>query len=411
MDIFSEANRCLKCKKPRCSEFCPAGTPIPQVMNLFLEGKIMDAGKLLFENNPLSAITSIVCPHENNCFGHCVLGTKSQPISFFEIEQYVSMFYLESVKLEKPKSNGIKTAVIGAGPAGMAMSIRLALKGFDVTLIEAKEQIGGVLRFGIPEFRLPNSVIDKYYRIFSDLGIKFKPNTFIGSTVTMDDMFIDGYKAIFISVGTAKPRKLGLLGETLGHVHYAIDFLKSPNSYFLGNNVVVIGAGNVAMDSARMAVRMKPGVNVTIINNRREEDMTCNMREVEMAKIDGVQFRHLLSTVRITDEEIICCPVTTTEDENGKINYEEQMNQHENIPADTVIVAIGQGPQAAVLSEAKVERNDKGLVSVDKTGHTNRPGVYAAGDIVTGPRTVVEAVAFTKAVADEIENYCLGKQN
>jgi len=409
MSIISEANRCLKCKNPRCSANCPVSTPIPEVMKLFLDGNIMEAGRIMFENNPLSAITSIVCPHENNCFGHCVLGIKDIPISFYEIERYISSFYLDTVKLEPPKSNGIRVAVIGAGPAGIAMSIRLALKGFNVTLIEARENIGGVLRFGIPTFRLPNEIVDKYMRILRDLNVLFKPNTFIGASVTIDDMFIDGYKAIFIAVGTAKPRKLGLLGETLGNVHYAIDYLKSPDSYYLGKNVVVIGAGNVALDAARMAVRKSPTSNVIMINNRDKESMTGNIHEIELARVDGVKFEHLLSTVRLTEHSVVCVKVDMETDEKGNKTFSENMQEHIELPADTIIVAVGQGPQAAVLSETKVERNDKGLISVDFDGSTNRKGVFAAGDIVTGPRTVVEAVAFTKKVAAKIEEYCLNK--
>jgi len=410
MNMLDEANRCLKCKVPRCSANCPVNTPIPQIMNLFLKGEILEAGKILFENNPLSAITAIVCPHEKNCFGHCVLGLKGTPIPFYEIEQYISLFYLDTVKLTPPPTNGIRVAVVGAGPAGIVMSIRLALRGFKVTLIESKEEIGGVLRFGIPEFRLSNRIVDKYNRILHDLGVLVKLNTFIGSTVYMDDMFLDGYKAIFISVGTAKPRRLGLLGETLGHVHYAIDYLRSPENYYLGKNVVVIGAGNVAIDAARTAVRMSPESTVTLINNRGENDMTGNADEIAMAHVDGVKFRHLLSTVRITDTDIICVNVNSSTDENGKTEYEEEMGTYVNIPADTVIVAIGQGPQAAVLSNSTVERNDRGLISVDESGATNREGVFAAGDIVTGPRTVIEAVAFTKKVSEKICEYCLGKE-
>ena len=177
------------------------------------------------------------------------------------------------------RSNVAMVAIIGAGPAGITASIILALKGFKVTLIESQDRVGGVLRYGIPEFRLPKSTVDKYAKILNGLGVKFKPNTFVGSKATLEDFFIDGYKAVFVAVGTAKPMKLGLLGETLGHVHYAIDYLKSPDSYDIGKNVVIIGAGNVALDAARMAVRKNPGANVTLVSRKIDEDMTGNRHE------------------------------------------------------------------------------------------------------------------------------------
>ena len=408
MNMTDESARCLGCKVPQCSSFCPVKTPVPQVLKLFREEKIVEAGRILFENNPLSAITSAVCPHERNCYGHCVLGKKGNPIEFYQIEHYISEFYLDTVHLTPPPPNGKRVAVIGAGPAGMTMSLKLAMKGFNVTLAEAKDKIGGVLRYGIPDFRLANSLVDKYARVLRDIGVKFKPNTFIGSSLTIDDMFLDGYDAIFIAVGTAKPRKLGLLGETLGNVHYAIDYLRSPDSYDLGSRIVVIGAGNVALDAARMAVRKAPGSSVTVINNRDEDSMTGNPHEIQLAKIDGVSFRHCLSSLRLTEDAVVAAEVDVKTDDEGKKTFEENMEKIVNIPADTIIVAIGQGPQAAVITGTKVERNDTGLVTVDENGHTNRPGVFAAGDIVSGPRTVVEAVAFSQKVADEIVKYCLG---
>ena len=406
MGIVDEANRCLKCKVPQCSRACPVSTPVPEVMRLFLDGDIQEAGRILFENNPLSAVTSIVCPHEANCAGHCVLGKKGAPVEFFKVEEYISSFYLETAHPVPPASNGMMVGVVGAGPAGIAASICLAMKGFDVTLIEARDKIGGVLRYGIPEFRLPNEVVDRYEVLLDDLGVTFKPNTFVGSTATVDDMFVDGYKAVFIAVGTAKPIKLGLLGETLGNVHYAIDYLRSPDSYRLGRNDVVIGAGNVAIDAARMAVRKEPLATVTLINNRAECDMTGNRDEIEMARVDGVQFRHQLSTVRLKRDAVVCVPVDVAQNDDGTRTYEENMAEHVVLPADTIILAIGQGPQGSALKGTEVDRTSRGLISADENGRTANPGIFAAGDIVTGPRTVVEAVAFAKKVSDEIERYC-----
>lgn len=409
MSIVDEAGRCLKCKKPMCREGCPVGTPIPEAMQLFLEGKTREAGRILFENNPLSAITSIVCPHENNCLKYCVLGRKGQPIEFSEVEKYISALYLDTFSMKPPESNGMMVAVIGSGPAGITVSLLLALRGFKVTLIEAQDRIGGVLRYGIPEFRLPKTIVDKYAGILRDLGVKFKPNVFIGSRATLEDLFIDGYKAVFVAVGTAKPIKFGLLGETLGHVHYAIDYLKSPDSYNMGKKVIIIGDGNVALDAARMAVRKNPGVSVTLVSRSIDEDMSGNRKEIEMAKVDGVKFMYLLSAVRFTEDKVIFVKVDMTEDEEGRRSYEESMTERMEIPADSVIVAIGQGPQGAAVSESDVDRTQRGLLDADESGRTNMEGVFAAGDVVTGPRTVVEAVAFSKNVADAIEQYCMSE--
>lgn len=409
MELMKEAERCLKCKVPRCRENCPVNTPIPEVIKLFEEGKEKEAAEILFTNNPLSSICSIVCPHERNCCGNCALGKKGNSIEFFKIEQYLSGDFIDNYEPPVIEKNKYRIAVIGAGPAGIAMSIILSLRGFSVTLIEARDKIGGVLRYGIPEFRLPKSKVDRYGVILHKLGVKFKPNTFVGSTVTLEDMFIDGYDAIFVASGTAKPNKLGLLGETLGNVHYAIDYLRSPESYYLGKKVIVVGAGNVALDAARMAVRnMEEGGTVTIINNRRAEDMTGNIHEIKDAENEGVEFVHLLQVVKLTEEGAKCVAVIP-EEADGKIKYEEKFKQTSMIPANTIIVAIGQGPQGAVVAEVDVSKTSRGLLEVDENGSTTSPGVFAAGDIVSGPKTVVEAVAFTKKVADKIELYCKNK--
>ena len=213
-ELLEEANRCLKCKVPKCKKACPISTDIPTIMNLFLEGNEDEAGRVLFENNPLSAICSVVCPHENNCYGNCVLGIKKTPASFYKIEQYLSGKYVSKCEINRPEKNGMKIAVIGAGPAGISMSIFMAQKGFDVTLMEAQDQIGGVLRYGIPDFRLPRERIDAYRDVLRKLGVAIKPNCNIGSNLLLEDMFIDGYDAVFLAVGTAKPNRLGLLGNS-----------------------------------------------------------------------------------------------------------------------------------------------------------------------------------------------------
>ena len=408
--LLSEANRCLKCKVPRCKKNCPISTDIPTIINLFLDGQEREAGRLLFENNPLSAICSIVCPHEDNCYGNCVLGIKQTPIPFYQIEQYISGEYINERRLNHPEKNGMKIAVIGAGPAGISMSIFMAQKGFQVTLMEAQDQIGGVLRYGIPDFRLPRERVDAYRDVLRNLGVFVKPNCHIGSNLLLEDMFIDGYDAVFLAVGTAKPNRLGLLGETLGHVHFAIDFLKSAESYDLGKTVAVIGAGNVAMDVARTAVRQKGVERVILLNNRREEDVTATRIEYAETLADGVECMHLMSVLRITDDGLIAVDVDAVPSETG-IVYEENMLSRHNIKADTVILAIGQGPAGTLSEKAQIATTLRGLFVVDENGMTNIPGVFAAGDVVSGPKTVVEAVAHTKKVAEQMVKYCYEKKN
>ena len=404
-ELLAEANRCLKCKVPRCKKGCPISTDIPTIMNLFLEGNEQEAARVLFENNPLSAICAVVCPHENNCYGNCVLGIKQKPISFYQIEQYISGKYIRDCKINLPEKNGMKIAVIGAGPAGISMSILMAQKGFQVTLMEQQDQIGGVLRYGIPAFRLPRERVDAYRDVLRHLGVSVKPNCHIGSNLLIEDMFIDGYDAIFLAVGTAKPNRLGLLGETLGHVHFAIDFLKSPDVYDLGKTVAVIGAGNVAMDVARTAMRQNGVEKVILLNNRREEDVTATKVEYAETLAEGVECMHLVSVLRITEDSLVAVDVDAIPGENG-ICYEENMLSRHIIKADSVILAIGQGPVSSLSEKAQIATTLRGLFVVDENGMTNIPGVFAAGDVVSGPKTVVEAVAHTKKVAEQMMKYC-----
>ena len=401
--IKKEAERCLKCKKAMCSAHCPVSTPVPQVMDLFLNGEIKKAGELLFANNPLSAVTSIICPHEKNCTGHCVLGRKGAPVEFYRVEEYISRFYLETIEIPEIKKNGIKVAVTGAGPAGITMALLLLSEGYDVTLFEAEDDIGGVLRYGIPPFRLPRDLLDLYKDIMLRLGVHFRPNTRVGSNIMIEDLFPDGYKAVFVSTGTGRPRKLGLIGETLGHVHFAIDYLKSPYAFKLGRRLVVIGAGNVAIDVARTAIRSSHSF-VTILHYMGKDDMTANHDEVEMAEIDGVEFIHNAQAVRIMENAVRYVYVKRTVNEDGSLSFEEDYTQVADIPADSVIIAIGQGPSADIVT-AGVKLTQRGLFDVNEWGETDTPGVFAAGDIVSGPKTVVDAVAFTKRVFSRMEEY------
>ncbi len=406
-DILKEAQRCLKCKKPLCKEGCPVKTDIPIIMQMFLDGKMDEAGEKLFDNNPLTAFCSLVCPHEKNCMGHCVLGRKGEPIKFYEIENYISTFYLEKARLTKPETNPYRIGIIGAGPAGLTLAILLARRGYKITIIDSKDKIGGVLRYGIPEFRLPKALLDKLLLRMQELGIQFRPNTLIGPTITIDDMFTDGYQAIFIGTGVWNPNKLRIPGETLGNVHFAIDYLKNPDSYTqLGDRVLIIGAGNVAMDAARTILR-KTTAKVDIIFHKGESDVTALKEELDLAIVDGAHMNYYLSTVSIEEDGIIVDPTVETVLEDGTKVFSTDESRRHKIPADSVIIAIGQGALSNIVKNTKqqIDTNKRGLIEASSKGATTRPGVYAGGDVVSGAKTVVEAVAATKLVADEIDNY------
>lgn len=403
--LKAEAERCLRCKVPKCSKGCPVATSIPEVIGLFLESRLPEAGAILFENNPMTAVCSMVCPHEKNCYGHCVLNKKGTPVQFFKIEQYVSQFYLDTYIPETPPRNGRKIAVVGAGPAGITAAVLLSLKGYRITLFDSMDKIGGALRYGIPDFRLPKTKLDHYKNILDALGVQFRPNTRVGTHITAQDMLIDGYDAIFLGTGTERPNRLGLLGETLGHVHFAVDYLKSPDSYRIGKRLVIVGAGNVAVDAARTAIR-KAGSEVTILNFMGEDELAANEEEVELALIDGVQFMHHVQALRITEDAVKCVGVERIVEEDGTLRFDEDYTRMTTVPADTVIIAIGQGPGADVVSDGAIQVTNRGLLEVDECGRTSKPGVFAAGDVVTGPRTVVEAVAAAKRAVEAIDEYC-----
>ena len=243
IDILSNmnhANYCLMCKNARCQKNCPISTPIPEIIKLYKDGNKLEAGKILFDNNPLSVFCAIVCPHENQCKGNCIRGIKGEPVAFHEIEYEISKEYLELNDVEKPKSNGIKVAVIGSGPAGITVAIQLRRKGYDVTIFEKNERIGGVLSYGIPRFRLPSSNMDALEKRLKSMGIKIKINSMIGPVVTLSKLFEDGYKSIFIGTGVWNPKRLNIKGETFGHAYYAIDYLRTPERYDLGENVIML---------------------------------------------------------------------------------------------------------------------------------------------------------------------------
>ena len=403
--ILEEAQRCLNCKVPQCQKGCPIHTPIPKVIRLMLDGKLDEAGWMLFENNPLTTVCSLVCNHENQCEGHCVLGKKGAPVHFSSIEHYISSTYSNKMVKGPAPSNGIRVAIIGSGPAGMTIAVILARKGYQVTIFEGNDKIGGVLRYGIPDFRLPKSVLDDFeYRHLRLKGIKIRPNTTIGGSIGIDDLFRDGYKAIFVGTGVWQPNALHIKGETLGHVHFGINYLNNPDSYHLGDRVIIIGAGNAAMDVARTAVR-KGAREVTCF--ARSNKIAASKHEVDYAVLEGVRFVYNKAPVEIVDEGVYFEDLVRNE-EGVASNVEGSRTLY---PADSVIISISQGPRNRIVNTTKgLDVNSRGLLLADEYGRTTRPGIFASGDVVSGARTVVEAVEYSKRVAEAMDAYMQGRE-
>ncbi len=405
--LLNEANRCLMCKNPRCKENCPINTSIPEIINLYKEGKLMEAGEILFNNNPLSAVCALVCIHEDQCKGNCIRGIKSEPIRFHDIEQEISKKYLEEIKFENVQKDKDRIAIVGGGPAGITIAFILAMKGYDITIFDAHVKIGGVLRYGIPEYRLPKKLIDTIEDKLIELGVKIRPNTLIGPVITLDRLFEDGYKAVFIGTGVWNPKTLNIKGETLGNVHFAIDYLKSPEYYRLGEKVAVIGAGNVAMDAARSAKR-NGAKDVTIIYRKGFEEMSATKQEIREAKEDCINFELFRSPIELTENGVKLAVTENVLDSEGKIQTRVADGKEEFFECDSIIVAVSQTPRTNIVSNTtELDTNKWGLLITDERGNTTKKGTFASGDVVTGAKTVVEAVVKAKIVAETIEEYCL----
>lgn len=402
--MITEADRCLQCKKPLCLEGCPARTPIPRVIALFRENKLMEAGALLFDNNPMSLVCSMVCDHGAQCAGHCVLGRKGHPVQFYEIEEFISDAYLDRMKLDAVPPNGKTVAVIGSGPAGMTVAIVLARHGYGVTIFEEKDKIGGMLQYGIPDFRLPKTILERYKRRLLEMGIRIRPHVVMGGDLMIDSLFRDGYAAVFIGTGVWRPSTLGIEGETLANVHFGISYLARPASYSVGETVAVIGMGNVAMDVARTAFRH--GARRVMLFQRGLKS-PASAHEMEYARLDGAEFFYGKSIQRITPEG----PVFR----NSKLNDQGRPvgveGEEELVPADTVIIAISQGPKDKLVNTTSGLRpSERGLLIVDENNMTTRAGVFAAGDVVHGSLTVVHAVNEAKNAAAAMMRYMEGHE-
>jgi len=403
--VIDEANRCLNCKKPMCQEGCPIHTPIPQIIKKLKEGDLNKAGEMLFDNNPMSLICSLICNHENQCEGHCVLGRKGQPVHISSIENYISDTCLDKMQIPCKAKNGKKVAVIGAGPAGITISIQLAKEGYDVTIFDSKDKIGGILQYGIPEFRLPKSILQRYRNKLKEIGVKIRPNTAIGTALEIKDLIRDGYESIFIGTGIWKPKTLGVKGESLGNVHFAIDYLANPDAYDIGNSLAIIGMGNAAMDVARTAIRK--GTSKVILYAR---GLTSNAskHETDYAKIDGAKLEFGKHIIEITDDGPVFQDIIFDEAGN-KVGLSDKKEQ---IYTDSTIISISQGPKNKLVNTTDGLKASKyGLLLTDENGETTCDGIFASGDVVLGAKTVVEATAYSKVVAKAMDNYMQHKQS
>lgn len=399
LHIITEANRCLLCKKPLCQEGCPIHTPIPEVIRLFRENRLMEAGEMLFRNNPMSVVCSIVCDHGSQCAGNCIQNRKESPVLFYEIEKFISDAYLDRMPTSAPAEKKEAVAVIGSGPAGMTVAIILSKAGYQVTIFEERNMIGGMLRYGIPDYRLPNSLIDRYRERLLSMGIQIRTHVVLGGDLLIEDLFRDGYASVFIGTGVWRPARLNIQGETLANVHFGISYLANPSAHELGQTVAIIGTGNVAMDVARTAFRH--GAQRVMLFERRK---TCRAsdHEREYAELDGAEIFYERGIQRITPEG----PVfkhTLLDEKNSIIGYEDR---EELVKADSTIIAVSQGPKdKLVKTTTGLRANDRGLLLVDGKQMTTRPGVFAAGDVVHGSRSVVLAVQAAKDAADAMIKY------
>ena len=398
--VIAEAERCLTCKRPVCQEGCPIHTPIPQVIKSFRENRLNEAGQMLFDNNPMSLVTSLICNHADQCEGHCIQGKCGAAIHISDIENYISDTYFDKMKIRCAPPNGKMAAIIGSGPAGITVAFLLAKKGYKVTIFESKDKIGGVMQYGIPEFRLPKTIMERYYKKLNEIGVRVRPNTTIGGALTVQDLLNDGYGAIFIGTGVWRPKKLGVKGESLGNVHFGIDYLASPGAFHLGRDVAVIGTGNTAMDVARTALRH--GVeNVTIFSHNNR--LSAAELEIGYARVDGCKFEYDMEVKEITEEGPLFR--RKLRDEDGKlIGYGQEL---ELVKVDSVLICVSQGPKnKIILTTPGLRGNEKGLL-ITEDDMTSVEGLFAAGDVVSGANSIVAAVAQAKQVAERMDAYMM----
>ena len=416
-EAVKEANRCLQCKKPLCVQGCPVNIDIPEFIREIKEERFDEAVKIIKRTNSLPAVCGRVCPQEKQCEEKCIVGIKGEPIAIGKLERFVAD---NESKKDVPniRKNGKKVAVVGSGPAGLSCAADLALKGYKVTIFEALHDAGGVLKYGIPEFRLPNDVVEKEIDYVRDLGVKIKTNYLIGKTIDLKSLLKD-FDAVFIGSGAGLPYFMNIPGEHLRNVYSANEFLtrvnlmkandQSSNTPVLrGKKTVVIGAGNVAMDAARVARRL--GSEVTIVYRRSFSEMPARHEEIVHAKEEGIRFMLLTNPTKILGdaevEGIECVQMKLSDSEVDGRRVPLPIEDSEFvIECDQVIVAIGQGPNPLIAKTSDVMAGGRGNIIVDEKGATNIEGVYAGGDIVSGAATVIKAMGDGKKAAEAISEY------
>ncbi len=426
-DALAEAERCIQCKKPACMKGCPVEVEIPAFIEKIKEGDFAGAIAKLKEKNNLPAVCGRVCPQENQCEKYCVVGKKGDPVGIGRLERFAADWELNQgvVPPEVPASTGKRVAVVGAGPAGLTAAGDLARMGHQVTVFEALHVAGGVLMYGIPEFRLPKKVVQAEIDYIKKLGVDIQVNAVVGKVTSVDELFAEGYDAVFIGTGAGLPYFMNIPGENLIGVYSANEFLTRTNlmkaydfpvaktPIKVGKRVAVIGAGNVAMDAARTALRLGAEESY-IVYRRSHEEMPARKEEIEHAEEEGVQFRLLTSPIEIVGNDqgqvigMTCISYELGEpDASGRRSPVAIKGSEHFMEIDTVVMAIGQGPNPLVLQTTPgLELNRRGNIVADsETGATSKPGVFAGGDIVTGAATVILAMGAGKKAARAIDEY------
>ena len=425
-----EASRCLNCKNPRCVAACPVNINIPAFIHSLAEGDIAKASAIIAEDSSLPSVCGRVCPQETQCEGSCILGIKGEPVAIGKLERFVGDWSLENggKGTAEITPNGKRVAVIGSGPSGLACAFDLAKMGYDVTVFEALHKLGGVLVYGIPEFRLPKQkIVAREIEDLSRVGVKFETDVIVGRTITIDDLLDrEGFSAVFIGSGAGLPRFMGIEGENLNGVVSANEFLTRANlmrayddeydtPIYVGMRVAVVGGGNVAMDAVRTAKRL--GAEATIIYRRSEAELPARREEVHHAKEEGIDFRMLTNPTRVVGNEqgwvtgLSCVEMELGEpDESGRRSPIVKQGSDFEIPCDVVIMALGTSPNPLLKSTTKgLETNRRGCIVADESGATTREGVFAGGDAVTGAATVILAMGAGRRAAKAIDEYIRSK--